>query len=249
MIVIPAIDLKDGQCVRLRQGRMEDSTVFSDDPVEMAGRWYQQGAKRLYLVDLNGAFEGKPVNGEIITAIAQQLPDLPIQIGGGIRDLATIEAYLNAGVDFVIIGTQAVKEPAFVSEACQAFGGHIIVGLDAKDGWVATDGWAEVSQTKAVDLAKKFRHDGVSAIVYTDINRDGMMQGVNIDSTVALAKEGGIPVIASGGVTNMADIEKLAAVADAGIVGAITGRAIYEGTLDLQQAQHYCDVQLTGQSG
>lgn len=243
MIVIPAIDLKDGKCVRLRQGVMEDSTVFSDDPVAMAERWVQAGARRLHLVDLNGAFEGKPVNGEVVTRIAERFPDLPIQIGGGIRTAATIEHYLDAGVDYVIIGTKAVKEPEFVTEMCAGFPGHIIVGLDARNGLVATDGWAEVSTVRAPDLAMRFAGDGVSAIVYTDIARDGMMQGVNIDATVALAESCGIPVIASGGVTNMEDIRKLVPYESSGISGAITGRAIYEGTLDLAEAQAYCDAQ------
>ncbi|GGO77727.1 1-(5-phosphoribosyl)-5-[(5-phosphoribosylamino) methylideneamino] imidazole-4-carboxamide isomerase [Marinobacterium nitratireducens] len=241
MLIIPAIDLKDGKCVRLRQGRMDDSTVFSDNPVEMAAKWVDAGCRRLHLVDLNGAFAGTPVNGEIVSAIAKAYPNLPIQIGGGIRSAETIEAYLKAGVDYVIIGTKAVKEPDFVTEMCKQFPGHIIVGLDAQDGYVATDGWAEVSQVKAVDLAKRFRNDGVSSIVYTDIARDGMMQGVNVEATVELAREGGIPVIASGGVTNMDDIRALAAVAGQGILGAITGRAIYEGTLDVAEAQQYCD--------
>ncbi len=241
MLVIPAIDLKDGQCVRLRQGRMDDSTTFSGDPVDVAARWVREGARRLHLVDLNGAFAGKPVNGEIVQAIARRFPDLPIQIGGGIRDFATIEAYLDAGVNFVIIGTKAVKEPEFVTEACRKFPGHIIVGLDAKDGKVATDGWAEVSSVEAVDLAKRFAQDGVESIVYTDIARDGMMQGVNLEATMRLARESGMPVIASGGVTNMDDIRGLVELADAGIFGAITGRAIYEGTLDLREAQAFCD--------
>ncbi|MAK44390.1 MULTISPECIES: 1-(5-phosphoribosyl)-5-[(5-phosphoribosylamino)methylideneamino]imidazole-4-carboxamide isomerase [Spongiibacter] len=241
MLMIPAIDLKDGQCVRLRQGEMGDATVYGSDPVEMAARWVEQGARRLHLVDLNGAFDGKPVNGEAVMAIAKAYPDLPIQIGGGIRSLDTIEQYLDAGVNYVIIGTKAVKEPAFVTEACKAFPGAVIVGLDAKNGLVATDGWAEVSDIQATELAKRYEQDGVSSIVYTDIARDGMMQGVNIDATVAMAQASGLKVIASGGVTNMDDIRALKAVADAGILGAITGRAIYEGELDLAEAQRYCD--------
>lgn len=241
MLVIPAIDLKDGQCVRLRQGRMDDSTVFSSDPVDIAGRWVEQGARRLHLVDLNGAFAGKPVNGDIVQRIAKAFPNLPIQIGGGIRSQEIIEAYLAAGVQYVIIGTKAVKEPEFVTEMCKRFPGHIIVGLDAKDGMVAIDGWAEVTSVTAVELAKRFRDDGVDSIVYTDISRDGMMQGVNVEATVALAQQSGLPVIASGGVTDMRDIEALAKVADQGIAGAITGRAIYEGTLDLRTAQALCD--------
>jgi len=245
MLIIPAIDLKDGKCVRLRQGRMDDSTVFSDNPVDMAAKWVDAGCRRLHLVDLNGAFAGKPVNGEIVQEIAKAYPDLPIQIGGGIRSAEIIEAYLAAGVSQVIIGTKAVKEPEFVTEMCKAFPGHIIVGLDAQDGRVAIDGWAEVTDVIAVDLAKRFRDDGVSSIVYTDIARDGMMQGVNVEATVDLAQQGGIPVIASGGVTNIDDIRALAQVADKGIFGAITGRAIYEGTLDVAEAQALSD-QLTG---
>ena len=241
MLIIPAIDLKDGQCVRLRQGLMEDSTVFSDDPVAMARRWVEAGCRRLHLVDLNGAFAGEPVNGEVVTAIAAAYPGLPIQIGGGIRNLETIEHYVRAGVGYVIIGTKAVKEPAFVAEACRAFPGKVIVGLDAKDGLVATDGWAEVSSVKATDLAKQFEADGVSAIVYTDIARDGMMQGVNVEATLTMARASSIPVIASGGITNLDDIRALNAVAHEGICGAITGRAIYEGTLDVAEAQRLCD--------
>lgn len=244
MLIIPAIDLKDGKCVRLRQGRMDDSTVFSDNPVDVAGRWFDAGARRLHLVDLNGAFEGEPVNGEIVRQIAKRFPNFPIQIGGGIRSLETIEAYLNAGVNYVIIGTKAVKEPEFVEEACREFPDHIIVGLDAKDGKVATDGWAEVSNVEATDIAKQFDQQGVSAIVYTDIARDGMMQGVNVEATVRLAQASSIPVIASGGITNMEDIIALKAQANQGIQGAITGRAIYEGTLDVAKAQHYSDAGL-----
>lgn len=241
MIVIPAIDLKDGACVRLRQGLMDESTVFSDDPVAVAAQWVEKGAQRLHLVDLNGAFDGKPIHGEVVTDIAKAYPELPIQIGGGIRSLATIEHYLTAGVTYVIIGTKAVKEPEFVELACREFPGHVIVGLDAKDGFVATDGWAEVSEIKATELAKRFAGDGVSSIVYTDIARDGMMQGVNVEATVEMAKASPIPVIASGGITNMDDIRALVDQEKAGIMGAITGRAIYEGTLDIVEAQAYCD--------
>ena len=241
MLIIPAIDLKDGQCVRLRQGLMDDSTVFSDDPVAMAVRWVEAGCRRLHLVDLNGAFAGEPVNGAVVTAIAAAYPDLPIQIGGGIRTLETIEHYINAGVSYVIIGTKAVKEPEFVAEACVAFPGKVIVGLDARDGLVATDGWAEVSEVRATDLARRFESDGVAAIVYTDIARDGMMQGVNVEATVAMAQASSIPVIASGGITDIQDIRALMNVAHTGICGAITGRAIYEGTLDVADAQRLCD--------
>jgi phosphoribosylformimino-5-aminoimidazole carboxamide ribotide isomerase len=241
LLVIPAIDLKDGACVRLRQGLMEESTVFSDDPVAMAGRWLEAGARRLHLVDLNGAFAGEPVNGEVVMSIAAAYPQLPIQIGGGIRSLETIEHYVRAGVSYVILGTQAVKRPQFVAEACAAFPGRVIVGLDAREGLVATDGWAEVSELKAADLARRFEGDGVSAIVYTDIARDGMMQGVNVEATVAMAEASSIPVIASGGITNLEDIRALSAQTHRGICGAIIGRAIYEGTLDMAEAQRVCD--------
>jgi phosphoribosylformimino-5-aminoimidazole carboxamide ribotide isomerase len=243
MLIIPAIDLKDGQCVRLRQGAMEDSTVFSDDPVATARRWVAAGCRRLHLVDLNGAFAGRPVNGGAVEAIATAFPALPIQIGGGIRDLDTIEHYLAAGVSYAIIGTQAVKRPPFVAEACRAFPGRIIVGLDARDGRVATDGWAETTDLEATVLARRFEAAGVSAIVYTDIARDGMLQGVNVEATVAMAEASAIPVIASGGISSLEDVRALAAAAGrgAGIVGAITGRAIYEGTLDLVEAQQLCD--------
>jgi phosphoribosylformimino-5-aminoimidazole carboxamide ribotide isomerase len=229
MLVIPAIDIKDGQCVRLRQGRMEESTVFSDDPVQMARHWQAKGARRLHIVDLNGAFAGALVNAEIVAAIAQALPGLPIQIGGGIRDLDSIRFYLDAGVSFVIIGTQAVKDPAFVKQACNEFPGKIIVGLDAAEGKVATEGWADVSEIEAVDLVKQFAGYGVSAIVYTDIARDGMMQGINIDATVELAEQSSIPIIASGGIAKLADLVDLKAAANtttgAGIMGVITGRS------------------------
>lgn len=242
MLIIPAIDLKDGQCVRLRQGLMDDSTVFSSDPVAMAQQWVNQGARRLHLVDLNGAFAGTPVNGEVVTAISKAFPHLPIQIGGGIRTAAIIEHYLAAGVSDVIIGTLAVKNPAFVTEMCKLFPGHIIVGLDAKNGLVATDGWAEMSNLKATDLAKRFEGDGVNSIIYTDISRDGMMQGVNLDATLEMAKASSLPIIASGGVTHLGDIEQLLALEPFGVQGAITGRAIYEGTLNLAQAQALCDA-------
>tara|TARA_B110000444_G_scaffold261173_2_gene311594 strand:- start:232 stop:960 length:729 start_codon:yes stop_codon:yes gene_type:complete len=241
MLIIPAIDLKDGQCVRLRQGLMEDSTVFSNDPVSIARRWLNAGARRLHLVDLNGAFAGEPVNSVVVTDIAKAYPNLPVQIGGGIRDLETIEYYVRAGVSYVIIGTKAVKEPQFVAEACRAFPGKVIVGIDAKDGLVATDGWAEVSELKATDLVKRFEADGVESIIYTDISRDGMMQGVNVEATLAMAQASSIPIIASGGITNIDDIKALKVVANEGIYGAITGRAIYEGGLDLSEAQDWCD--------
>ena len=241
MILIPAIDLKQGQCVRLRQGRMEDSTVFSDDPVAMAGKWVAQGCQRLHLVDLDGAFEGKPVNADVIEDITAAYPGLPIQIGGGIRTVETVEAYLAAGVSYVIIGTQAVKKPEFVTELCAEFPGNVIVGIDAKDGMVAVQGWAEDSDQSAEHLAQRFEDQGVSAIVYTDISRDGMMQGVNVEATRRLAESIDIPVIASGGVTDIEDIKHLNAVKSSGIEGTIIGRALYERTISLEEAQAYID--------
>ena len=242
MLIIPAIDLKDGHCVRLKQGVMEDATVFSEDPGAMARHWLDKGARRLHLVDLNGAFAGKPVNEKAIKAITDVVgTDIPVQLGGGIRDLETIERYLDDGITYVIIGTAAVKNPGFLHEACDAFPGHIMVGLDAKDGKVAVDGWSKVTGHDVVDLAKKFEGYGVEAVIYTDIGRDGMMTGVNIDATVRLARELTIPVIASGGITNLDDIKALCGVENEGIMGAITGRAIYEGSLDFAAAQKLAD--------
>lgn len=241
MLLIPAIDLKDGKCVRLRQGRMEDETIFSDDPVAMAGRWVEAGARRLHIVDLNGAFEGQPVNADVVNAITRAYPAIPVQIGGGIRDEDTVQTYLDAGVQYVIIGTKAVNAPHFVNDLCLEFPGHIIIGLDARDGKVAIDGWSKLSKHDVVDMAQHFENDGVAAIVYTDIGRDGMMSGVNVESTVKLAQAITIPVIASGGITNLDDIRALCAVADTGIMGAITGRAIYEGTLDFAAGQKLAD--------
>jgi phosphoribosylformimino-5-aminoimidazole carboxamide ribotide isomerase len=241
MLLIPAIDLKDGKCVRLRQGRMEDETVFGEDPVEVAQRWVDAGARRLHMVDLNGAFKGKPVNAVVIKAVAEAFPDLPIQVGGGIRDEETVQAYLDAGVQYVIIGTKAVSAPHFINDLCLEFPGHIIVGLDARDGKVAIEGWSKLSHHSVIDMAQRFEQDGVEAIVFTDIGRDGMMSGVNVDSTVELAQAINIPVIASGGITNIDDIRALCAVSEEGIMGAITGRAIYEGSLDLAAAQKLAD--------
>ena len=246
MLLIPAIDLKDGKCVRLRQGRMEDSTIFSDDPVAMAERWVQAGARRLHVVDLNGAFAGQPVNAQVIRRIAQTFPDLPIQVGGGIRDEQAIDAYLDAGVQFVIIGTKAVQEPHFINDLCLEYPGHIIVGLDAKDGRVAVNGWSKLSKHNVIDLAQVFERYGVQAIVYTDISRDGMMQGVNVDATVRLAQAIGIPVIASGGVSTLDDVRALCAVEQEGIMGAIIGRALYEGDIDLAAAQQLADAAENG---
>lgn len=242
MLIIPAIDLKDGHCVRLKQGVMEGATVFSEDPGAMAATWLAQGARRLHLVDLNGAFAGKPVNENAIKAIVKAVgTDVPIQLGGGIRDLDTIERYLDDGISYVIIGTAAVKNPGFLHDACSAFPGHIIVGLDAKDGKVAVDGWSKLTGHDVVDLAKKFEDYGVEGVIYTDIGRDGMLSGVNIEATVALAQALRIPVIASGGITNLDDVKHLCAVEDEGIMGAITGRAIYEGSLDFAAAQALAD--------
>lgn len=237
MILIPAIDLKDGKCVRLRQGRMADETIFSENPVEVASRWVNEGAKRLHIVDLDGAFAGKPINAQVIHDIAEAHPDLIIQVGGGIRDEDTIQAYLNAGVQYVIIGTKAVNAPHFVRDVCIEFPGHIIVGLDAKNGKVAIDGWSKLSKHDIIDLAQHFEDDGVDSIIYTDIGRDGMMSGVNVEETAKLAGAIRIPVIASGGITSLDDIRALGAVADEGIMGAITGRAIYEGTLDFAEGE------------
>ncbi len=241
MLLIPAIDLKDGKCVRLRQGRMDDETVFSDDPVDVARRWVEAGARRLHIVDLNGAFAGQPVNAAVIKEIAGTFPDLPIQVGGGIRDEDTVQVYLDAGVSYVIIGTKAVSAPHFINDLCMEFPGHIIVGLDAKDGKAAIDGWSKLSHHNVEELAQRFERDGVVAIVYTDIGRDGMMNGVNIESTLALARSITIPVIASGGVSSMADIEALCAAENEGIMGAIIGRALYEGNIDLAAAQKRVD--------
>ncbi len=241
MLLIPAIDIKDGKCVRLRQGRMDDVTVYAENPLDMAKRWVDAGARRLHLVDLDGALAGNPVNANVVHDIAETFPDIPIQIGGGIRDADTIQAYLDAGVNYVIIGTKAVTAPHFVSDVCLEFPGHIIVGLDAKNGKVATDGWSKLSHHDVNDMAKHFEDDGVVSIIFTDIGRDGMMNSVNTEATVELCKHITIPVIASGGITNLDDIRSLSEVAEEGIEGAITGRAIYEGTLDFAEAQKLAD--------
>jgi len=242
MLLIPAIDLKDGHCVRLKQGDMDQSTTFSEDPAAMARKWLEAGARRLHLVDLNGAFAGKPQNHAAIKSILKAVGDeIPVQLGGGIRDLDTIERYIDDGLRYVIIGTAAVKNPGFLKDACSAFGGHIIVGLDAKDGKVATDGWSKLTGHEVADLGKKFEDYGVESIIYTDIGRDGMLSGINIDATVRLARALTIPVIASGGLSNMADIEQLCAVEADGIEGVICGRAIYSGDLDFTAAQARAD--------
>jgi phosphoribosylformimino-5-aminoimidazole carboxamide ribotide isomerase len=242
MLLIPAIDLKDGHCVRLKQGDMDQSTVFSEDPAAMARSWVDKGARRVHLVDLNGAFAGKPKNEQAIRAILKEIgSEVDVQLGGGIRDLDTIERYLDAGLRYVIIGTAAVKNPGFLQDACTAFGGHIIVGLDAKDGKVATDGWSKLTGHEVVDLAKKFEDYGVESVIYTDIGRDGMLTGINIEATVKLAQSLSIPVIASGGLSNLEDIRKLCAVEDEGVEGVICGRSIYSGDLDFEAAQKLAD--------
>ena len=241
MLLIPAIDIKDGKCVRLRQGDMEDSTVYGDDPAAMADRWIEAGARRLHIVDLDGASSGKPECADIVHNIVDTHPSVPVQVGGGIRDEDSIQAYLDAGVSYVIIGTRAVTTPHFVSDVCLEFPSHIIVGLDAKNGKLATEGWSKLSHHDAFDMARRFEDDGVAAIVFTDIGRDGMMNSLNIESTVELCQNITVPVIASGGLTNLDDIRKLCEVADEGIEGAITGRAIYEGSLDFKEAQDLAD--------
>ena len=242
MLLIPAIDLKDGHCVRLKQGVMDRATVFSEDPGAMATHWIEQGARRLHLVDLNGAFAGKPRNEEAIKAIVQALGDsIPVQLGGGIRDLDTIERYLDGGITYVIVGTAAVKTPGFLHDACYAFPGHVMVALDARDGKVAVDGWSKMTGHDVVDLAKKFQDYGVEAIIHTNIGRDGMLTGLNVDATVGLARVLSVPVIASGGISNLEDVKALCAVEQEGIVGAITGRAIYEGVLNFAEAQKLAD--------
>ena len=248
MLLIPAIDLKDGHCVRLRQGDLADATIFSEDPAAMATEWLDQGARRLHLVDLNGAVAGTPKNLIAIKSILTAMDDeIPVQIGGGIRDLNTIESYLDIGISYVIIGTAAIKDPGFLRDACSAFPGSIIVGLDARDGKVATDGWSKLTRHDVYDIARKFEDYGCEAIIYTDIGRDGMLSGVNIDATVKLAQAVSIPIIASGGVTDLRDIEALCAVEEEGIQGAILGRSIYEGTLDFAEAQALAD-ELNGET-
>jgi len=246
VLIIPAIDLKDGRCVRLKQGDMSTATVFSDDPVAMATHWAAQGARRLHVVDLNGAIAGRPKNDkvirEMIGAVGEQVP---IQLGGGIRDLDAIEAYIDAGVTYVIIGTAAVKNPGFLSDACYAFPGHVIAGLDAKEGKVAVEGWSKMTGHDVVDLAKKFEEYGVESIIYTDIGRDGMMSGINIEATLKLAQALKTPIIASGGLNSIKDVQAVCArLVPEGIIGAIAGRALYEGKLDLKSAQAAADKAL-----
>lgn len=245
MLIIPAIDIKNGKCVRLSQGNMDKATVYSDDPVAMADRWVEAGARRLHVVDLDGAVKGTPGNADIIHAIAEAHPRVPIQVGGGIRDEDTIQAYLDVGVSYVIIGTRAVTTPHFVSDVCLEFPGHIIVGLDAKNGKLATNGWSKLSHHDATDMAERFEEEGVAAIIFTDIGRDGMLTNVNVEATVNICKNITIPVIASGGISNMNDIKALCEAGEEGIYGAITGRAIYEGKLNFEEAQKYADEACT----
>ncbi|MBX2880918.1 MAG: 1-(5-phosphoribosyl)-5-[(5-phosphoribosylamino)methylideneamino]imidazole-4-carboxamide isomerase [Granulosicoccus sp.] len=245
MLIIPAIDLKDGKCVRLRQGRMHDDTVFDDDPVRVAQKWLEQGARRIHLVDLDGAFAGAPKNAELVKNICRSCGDIPVQIGGGIRTEETAAAYIDAGIRWLIIGTLALKKPEFVDALCTRFPDQVIVGLDANNGLVATEGWAEASSVSAISLAQRFEHVGVSAIVYTDISRDGMMQGVNVDATAELASAVSIPVIASGGVSTLADVDSLLAHFSQGVSGVIVGRALYEEAIDLAKAQQLADSHVT----
>ena len=246
MLIIPAIDLKDGRCVRLQQGRMDSATVFSDDPVAMARHWAGEGAKRLHIVDLNGAVAGRPKNEKVIRdMIAAVGGQLQIQLGGGIRDLDTIESYLDAGVTYIVVGTAAVKNPGFLSDACYAFPGHVIAGLDAKEGKVAVEGWSKMTGHDVVDLAKKFEEYGIEALVYTDIGRDGMLTGVNIEATLRLAQATKTPIIASGGLNSVKDVQTVCEkLVPEGVIGAIAGRALYEGKLDLKKAQAAADMAL-----
>lgn len=246
MLIIPAIDLKDGRCVRLKQGDMNTATVFSDDPVAMARHWAAQGAKRLHIVDLNGAIAGRPKNEKVIRAMIAAVGDkVQIQLGGGIRDLDAIESYIDAGVTYVIIGTAAVKNPGFLSDACYAFPGHVIAGLDAKEGKVAVEGWSKLTGHDVIDLAKKYEDYGIEALIYTDIGRDGMMSGINIEATLKLAQQLKTPIIASGGLNSLKDVQAVCEkLVPEGVIGAIAGRALYEGTIDLQKAQAAADKAL-----
>jgi phosphoribosylformimino-5-aminoimidazole carboxamide ribotide isomerase len=234
MLLIPAIDLKNGQCVRLRQGRMDEVTVFSKDPVSVAKRWVDEGAQRLHVVDLDGAVKGSPVNLKALEKIVAAVGEVPVQAGGGVREEETVQQYLDAGVSFIIIGTKAVNTPHFLRDLCLEYPRHIFVGLDAKDGRVAIDGWNKLSHHDVVEMAQHCERDGVEAIIYTDIGRDGMMQGFNVEATRALARSVNTPVIASGGVSTLDDLRSLGGLQEDGVVGAVIGRALYEGGLQFK---------------
>ena len=235
MIVIPAIDIKGGRCVRLKQGRMDDETVFSDFPEAMALKWFEQGAERLHVVDLDGAFQGSPVNKDVIKKIVNAIP-VPVQLGGGVRDMTALKAYFDLGIHYVILGTAALKDPAFVLQACDNFPGRIILGIDARDDHVAVEGWAEEISLTPQELAGRFENTGLSAIIYTDIHRDGMRTGTNIKATRALARAVNVSVIASGGIAGIADVKNILPLSEDGVIGMITGRALYDGSLDLAEA-------------
>jgi len=235
LVVIPAVDIKDGRCVRLQQGKMSKETIYSEVPEDMAVKWYNEGAERLHLVDLNGAVEGRPVNGEVINNIVNAIP-IPIQLGGGIRDLKTIKSYLDLGIQQIIIGTAAYKDPGFIATACEKFPGRIILGIDAREGYVAIEGWTEETDISPIGMAKKYESLGISAIIYTDIQRDGMRTGPNIEATRNLAEALDIPVIASGGISGINDVERILSLKRYGVIGMITGKALYEGTLNLADA-------------
>lgn len=249
MLIIPAIDLKDGKCVRLRQGKRDEETIFSDDPIAVAQQWVDAGARRLHVVDLDGAHTGKPVHSSIIAEITRTFPDLPVQVGGGVRDEDTVQTYLDSGVQFVILGTRAITQPHFVKDLCLEFPGHIIVGMDVKEDHLATAGWSKISHHQIDDLAQHFETDGVAAIIYTDISRDGMMSGLDVEGAVKLAAAIHIPVIVAGGVSKLEDVEALCKTDEEGIVGVITGRALYEKTLDLKEAQALADRLAGAKSG
>ena len=239
MLIIPAIDIKNGKCVRLKQGRMSDETIFSDKPEEMAKKWFECGAERLHLVDLDGAVSGQPVNRKTISQIVEAIP-IPVELGGGVRDMATLRAYFDLGLQYVILGTVAHKNPDFVKEACRLYPGRIILGIDARNNRIAVEGWTEEINLTPETLAKRFENDGLAAIIYTDINRDGMRTGCNVDATGALARTTNIPVIASGGISEMDDVLKILPLAADGVMGLITGRALYDGSLDLTAAIKAC---------
>ena len=245
MILIPAIDLKEGRCVRLEQGRMEDVTVFSDDPVAMVGRWREAGGRRLHVVDLDGAFAGKPRNRDLIERMVVAADDMPVQVGGGIRDADTVAAYFDAGVGFAIVGTAAIEKPEFLEQIAARFPGQIILGLDARADQLAVSGWAETKGGSALDFGRRAGELPLAGIVYTDIDRDGLLGGVNVESTVAMAEASGLGVVTSGGVSNLGDLERLKtgfAASSGELLGVITGRAIYDGRLDLKQGQAVLDA-------